>query len=56
VVAAALVSPVAACGPATAHARLRLKLFPLTGPFSIGTVSLYLVDHSRRDPGCVGGN
>ena len=29
---------------------LRLELFPPTGRYSIGTVQLYLVDHSRRDP------
>jgi dienelactone hydrolase len=47
---AALASP-AAAGSAAAHpVRLRLKLFPPTGRYSIGMVQLYLVDHSRRDP------
>lgn len=48
--AAALASPAAACSSAAPRTRLRLKLFAPTGPFPIGTVSLYLVDHSRRDP------
>lgn len=48
--AATVALPTAACGAATPHTRLRLKLFPPTGPFAVGTVSLYLVDHSRRDP------
>jgi hypothetical protein len=51
--AAALAAPAAACSAASPHVAdhgLRLKLFSPTGPFSIGTVSLYLVDHSRRDP------
>ncbi len=47
---AALASPVAACGAAGQRRRLRLKLFPPAGPFPVGMVSLYLVDHSRRDP------
>jgi hypothetical protein len=48
--AAVLASPADACSAAASHERLRLKLFPPTGPFPIGTVSLDLVDHSRRDP------
>ncbi len=48
--AVGLASPVAACSAAAPHVRLRLTLFAPAGPFSIGTVSLYLVDHSRRDP------
>jgi hypothetical protein len=43
---------VAGCaGPAAAPARrLQLTLAPPTGSYSIGTVALHLVDHSRRDP------
>jgi len=34
--------------------RLRLTLRPPSGPHQIGTVSLHLVDHSRRDPWLAG--
>jgi predicted dienelactone hydrolase len=47
--AALCLSPAASAAQAD-HGRLRLTLFPPTGPLSVGTVSLYLVDHSRRDP------
>jgi len=50
VAASVLALPAAACAAQTGHGGLRLKLFPPTGPFAVGTASLYLVDHSRRDP------
>ena len=48
--AAAVASPAAARAAGAPHGRLRLELIPPAGPFPVGTVSLYLVDHSRRDP------
>lgn len=45
---------VTGCSPTPAasasRVRLQLTLFPPTGPYPIGTVSLELVDRSRRDP------
>jgi platelet-activating factor acetylhydrolase isoform II len=50
--AAALGLATAGCAapPHRAGPRLRLTLPPTTGPHPIGTVSLHLVDRSRRDP------
>jgi platelet-activating factor acetylhydrolase isoform II len=39
-----------AAPPQRAGPRLRLRLRPPAGPYPIGTVSLHLVDRSRRDP------
>lgn len=36
--------------PQPPHARLRLRLFPPTGPYPLGWVPLHLVDRFRRDP------
>ncbi len=53
--AATTLAIAAGCGAAPAASaarasRLRLTLFPPTGPYAIGIASLYLIDHSRRDP------
>jgi Platelet-activating factor acetylhydrolase, isoform II len=50
--AAALGLAVTGCAaPSPRHPRrLRLMLRPPSGPYHVGTVSLHLVDHSRRDP------
>jgi predicted dienelactone hydrolase len=47
---------VAGCAAASPRhlRRLRLTLPPPSGPYQVGTVSLHLVDHSRRDPWLAG--
>lgn len=50
--ALALGLPASAVGAASAAhpMRLRLTIFPPTGPYAVGTVQLHLIDRSRRDP------
>jgi hypothetical protein len=54
--AAALGLAVTGCAPPSPrHPRgMRLMLRPPSGPYPVGTVSLHLVDHSRRDPWLAG--
>ena len=54
--AAALGLAVTGCAPPSPRRprRMRLMLRPPSGPYPVGTVSLHLVDHSRRDPWLAG--
>ena len=54
--AAALSLAVTGCAPPSPGQprRMRLTLRRPSGPYRVGTVSLHLVDHSRRDPWLAG--
>jgi hypothetical protein len=54
--AAALSLAVTGCAPPSPRQprRMRLTLRRPSGPYRVGTVSLHLVDHSRRDPWLAG--